>query len=189
MNQLVGLLSPGLLVRSLFSGVFFIVAFVIARDGSPALATSALIHDVGTFLLFSLVAGVTAYTLHRSLTFAVLEWILNADAAAKWRSRIPLISDATIEVLLRQWKGTAEIGKERQEVARHLSTWGDYIHLQYTSALCIALGACCGRLAVCEGGRVYWPIAVVALLFVLAALVANWRVLRIREYIVEHTGS
>jgi hypothetical protein len=185
MNQLMGLLSPGLLLRSLFSGVFFVIAFLIARDGSDALQATGTIDHLATVLAAALVAGVITYTFHRSLIYALLEWLLNKGCMETARKHAPLISRETVLVLLAQWDRGLKPNEILLERAKHFSTWADYAHLQYTSALCIGFGSLCGRIV--GGGKVetYWPLVFLAAAFVVAAAVSDWRLHAVREQYAE----
>jgi hypothetical protein len=181
MSQLLGVFSPGFLLRCLFSGAYFCVAFVVATPASQDFGSIKL--TLTSSIGISLFAGVATYTFHRSAIYAVLEWALNARRAKKCRAAYPLISRRTIQLLLRQWARPAvgdEIARER---ARHFSTWGDYVHLQYTSALCLLLGASCGALVTDGKVEPYAPLILVGFVLFLAGLVADWRLHAISEYV------
>ena len=189
MSQFFGLLSPGLLLRSLFSGAFFLIAFCVAVDGPPQFAHLRVAGELGTALSISLFAGVVVYTLHRSVIYALIEWLINSSEMRQLRKRVPLISTETTRALLKQWKRASNSAEVEMERGKHFSTWADYAHLQYTAALCILFGTWCGRIGAQGTGIVYWPLVVLACTFALAAFVADWRLHAVREHVEDTVNA
>jgi hypothetical protein len=182
MNHFIGLLSPGLLLRSLFSGVFFVIAFVVAHSGKDALALPGAIDSFATALGISLIAGVIVYTIHRSVIYALIESLINSTRAHRIREHVPLIGRNTIQVLLTQWKNSSKKDEGLLKRAEHFSTWADYAHLQYTSAICIWLGSWFGTVLGQKETELYCPLAILSVFFFIAALVADWRLHAVREH-------
>jgi hypothetical protein len=176
MDKLLESFSLGFLLRSGFSGVFFVLAFCIARLGVDATVNINETVKLSLVLPAALVAGVTFYTIHRSLLYPVIEWCMNSKWSGNIRNKVPLISKTTMELLLSNWKRSPETNDQYSAaIARHLSVWGDYAHFQYTSALCIAAGAFMGAITVSMQVDINSPVLVLAIIMLLAALVSDWR--------------
>ncbi|MCX7176715.1 MAG: hypothetical protein NT159_22905 [Proteobacteria bacterium] len=130
-------------------------------------------------LLVALFAGVSAYGIHRSLLYPWIEYWFDSDRGKDWRKRMPFISSSTIGTLQWRWDSGADVTRLDPEqinrINEHLNVWGDLIHLQYTSAICIGLGAIVGEIIVPSRLSPYWPLIALAGLFILAAFVSNWR--------------
>jgi hypothetical protein len=181
MSQLLGVFSPGFLLRSLFSGAFFCIAFLVATPPSQDFGGIKL--TLTSLVGVSLFAGVTTYTFHRSAIYAFLEWGLNSGWAKRLRIPFPLIGRKTIRVLLSQWARAAAGSEISRERARHFSTWADYAHLQYTSALCLLFGAWCGALVSSAKVSVSGPVFFLGVALFVAGVVADWRLHAIREHV------
>jgi hypothetical protein len=174
LDKLFGSFSLGFLVRRGFSGVFFVLAFCVATFKQP-LSASICAKDLLTFgPPAALFAGVTLYTLSRSLIYPLIEWFMNSDLARRQRETRPLISENTIAVLRSKWKSPAGVESE-SSITHHLSVWGDYMHFQYTSALCIGAGALIGWLTAPVRPHIHVTLLVLALILFLAALISDWR--------------
>src|SRR5271170_6257056 len=150
MDAILKSFSISFLLRSFFAGVFFVLSYRMAEQGlKNALEINS--KDIFTIgLLFALVAGVTVYGIHRSLIYPIIEWFFNCTKnvrkkRAMWikkkEFRWTLISQNTIVNLVERWDRRAKGGKEKRFREEQFSIWADYIHLQYTSSLCIFFGS------------------------------------------------
>ncbi len=176
MDSILKSFSIGFLLRILFAGAFFMISYCVATRTPQELAKIDGTSMLTVALPISLFAGVTAYGLHRSLVFPIIEYLFDTARANELRKHKPLISDSTIKVLLRRWDRAAEDGAKRGcERARRLTVWADYTQLQYTSVICIALGAVAGVTIVPGRHQPYWPLIALAAFLLLAAVVSDWR--------------
>lgn len=188
MEQILGSFSIGLLLRSLFAGAFFVIAYAVAAEGPQALviAQTGAADGSGLFTAdavgVSLFVGVVVYAFHRSVIYAPFEHWLNKKSAQDLRKDHGLISDDTIKVLAQKWDQGAE-GSITLARSKHLSTWADFAHLQYASAVCIVLGAIFGIWIDEDEQCIYWPLVLIALMQAAAALLADWRLHAVREKI------
>ena len=173
------------LLRSLFAGAFFVVSYTVAAQGAAALVPAATTLLFSLALPLSLFAGVAVYGVHRALIYPLVEYVLGTSRAKRWRESCPLIANVTVEALLKIWAMAAENGKETQERARNATVWGDVVHQQYVSALCIVAGASTRVLTVPGEYVWHWPLFFLAVLFLGAGLVADWRLNRIRDRMLE----
>ena len=183
MDALLKSFSIGFLLRCVFSGGFFVLSYRVASLGTPALSE---FESTGLFALalpMALFAGVTVYGLHRSLVYPIIELGMNSSVAKALRAKAPLISKPTITLLLQQWDRAAEEDKRDIERAKHISTWGDFAHLQYASGLCIALGSMARVVSVSAKYEVSWLLVCLASVFFIAALLADWRLHAIQDNI------
>ena len=164
----------GFLLRSAFSGVFFVVSFCAA---SPNLVkiNSDNIFSIG--LPFALIAGVIVYGLHRSLIYPWIEWALNANWAKNLREKcLPLISKNSIKTLADSWDAKSNNGKDKlHKRGEQLAVWADYAHLQYASSLCIILGAFSSTLISDSQYEMCRPLFWLIIIFAVAAFVSDWR--------------
>lgn len=183
MEQLLGSFSLGLLLRSLFAGVFFVAAYTAATGGWCELCTITSSEALGRTMAFSLFVGVVAYTFHRSVVYPPIEWGLNSKRASTIRAKWSLISDKTIAVLRDKWDQAAKDGKRTLARSDHLSSWADFAHLQYASAFCIAIGAWSGAAIGDAETCISWPFTLCAVSLFVAALVSDWRLHAVREKI------
>jgi hypothetical protein len=153
METILRTFSIGFLLRSVFSGIFFVISWYVALHGQLELAKVEGAIVLSVALPVALFAGVTAYGIHRSLLYPFIESFFDSDLAKGWRKRKPLIRVSTIHTLLWRWnqdpKGTTF---EPEGINERLNNWSDFIHLQYASAVCIAFGALVG-IVVAPG----WP--------------------------------
>jgi hypothetical protein len=176
MDKLLDTFSLGFLLRSGFSGAFFVLAVNVASADGNAIANFEPIASLSVVLVVAIVAGVSLYTIHRSLLFPLIEWGMNSHVALQLRSRMPLISAETKLLLFTNWTRRAgAVDKSSSDLARHLSAWGDYAHFQYTSALCIAVGAIIGAHMAHGDVRVHGLMLTAALVMLFAAVVSDWR--------------
>jgi len=167
------------LLRNAFSGIFFVIAYYVASHSPLEFSKIDVTTLLSIALPVALFAGVTAYGILRSLLYPFIEYFFGTGFGMAWRQCIPLISDSTIGTLLWRWDQDDKamtFDRERiKDINKHLNDWSDLIHLQYNSALCIALGAGLG--VVIDPGRhcPYYPLIVLAVLLILSAFVSNWR--------------
>ena len=177
MDSILKSFSIGFLLRSVFSGVFFVVSYYVASHNPVDLSTIDGKTLLSLWLPVALFAGVTTYGLHRSLFYPVIECWHDSDRGKALRQRMPLIRLSTIHILLWRWSAdeatTPILRRPRQN--RHFNTWADFIHLQYTSALCIILGAIVGGIIVPGKHLPYWPLIGFAALLFIAAFISDWR--------------
>jgi hypothetical protein len=175
MDSILKALSVSSLLRSVFAGVFFVISYYVASHSLGKLAEIDARTILAVALPVALFAGVTAYGIHRSLLYPLVEFCFDTRRAKTLRSKIPLISAVTVENLLRRWDQGADQEKGDCERARRITSWADYAHLQYVSALCIALGTLVGVIIVREKHPPSWPLIALAVLLVIAGAVSDWR--------------
>ena len=185
MDAVLKAFSIGFLLRSLFAGVFFVISYRVAGEGITVLQRidPGALFSVG--LPVAIFAGVTIYSMHRSLIYPFLEYWLNSEAMERLRRRKPLVSKSTIRTLRSLWCTGLDKDKAAESVARHTSTWADYTHLQYTSALCIAAGSVARKLT--DPGHYDWDGLLLALTvsFLVAAITSDWRLHAVRERLAD----
>jgi hypothetical protein len=180
-------LSIGFLLRSFFTGVFFVISYRVGREGYFFPTVEDILK---VYVPVALVAGVTAYALHRALVYPLLfESWLDSGWGIKLRNRRlgRLIRKETVDRIIRNWDAKGQIGKFGQNnnspedsrkdmVQRNLRTWADYTHQLYCSALCILLGAI--TVVSIDGIRhhpVSWPITSLMFILILSGLISDWR--------------
>jgi hypothetical protein len=186
MDSILKAFSIGFLLRSVFSGIFFVISYSVACHDPP---NFEMIEGKSIFfvaLLVALFASVTAYGIHRSLIYPWIEWFFNSESVKALRQRIPLISTSTIRTLLWRWNQNAQGAKfDCKQINEHFDTWADFIHLQYASTLCIGLGALVGVIIVPGKHPPSYPLIVLAVFLFLAAFVSNWRSHSVLDYVRE----
>ena len=190
MNSILKSFSIPFLLRSVFSGIFFVLSYYVSSRNPLEFARIDGSTMLSVALPVALFAGVAAYGIHRSLLYPFAEWFFDSNRGKAWRKRIPLISDLTIDTLLWRWDQDPHPAKwDRKVINERFNTWADYIHLQYVSTLCIASGAVVG--AIIDSGKhsLYWPLIGLACLLFLAAIVSNWRHHSVLDYIKSKTGQ
>ena len=175
--------SIGFLLRSLFAGVFFLISYRVTGDGVTAIATFESASLFAIALPVALIAGVTVYSLHRSLVYPFIEHFLNSKSAVAAREPgcWPLISGPTVDVLRRLWALGAENGKINEAFGRHANTWADYSHLQYASALSVALGSFARTVTTPGGYGLSWILIAGFVTFFVGAVTSDWRLHSVRE--------
>jgi hypothetical protein len=140
-----------LIFRGVFPGGFFVLSYAVATYGWRVVTELGWITTLALWVILAAAVffGVVIYTLHRSAIYPWIEelmsgWIAELPPAKYWRGK--LISREACRQLIAHWtvggetkeKATADI------IGNHNTAWNDYIHLQYASTICIALGALCG---------------------------------------------
>ena len=181
MDSILKSLHLGFLLRCLFAGAYFVVAYQFTSGGSKAFMKLDSSAVLSVALPVALLAGVTIYSLHRSVVYPGLEYVLNSDTAIGWRQCAPFISTNTKLVLKSQWSIGVEKEKANAAIVSHFTTWADHTHLQYASGICLALGSMACRFF--EPGEyiVSWPIVFAVSLFVGSGLLSDWRLHSVRE--------
>jgi hypothetical protein len=181
MEPLLKSFSLGFLLRSVFGGVFFVIAYHVA---SQEPSVSKVFDFKGLFpvgLLVALFAGVTVYGLHRSLIYPFIELVINSSDAKNLRQRFPLISETTVTLLIQQWDRAGGTDKRDNERARHVTVWADYAQLQYSAALCICAGGFAGFITEKGPYQPHWPLVILALMLFVAGVISDWRLHVVQE--------
>src|SRR5258708_6515978 len=177
MDSILKAFSIGFLLRSVFSGIFLVISgYITFHDPSEfAKIDGKSIFSVA--LPVALFGGVTAYGIHRSLLYPCIEYWFECKRGKAWRKRAPLINKSTMYTLLWRWGQSEQpTAFDCKQINEHLNTWADFIHLQYTSTLCIALGSLIGVIIVPGQHSPCYPLIVLATLLLLAAFVSDWRI-------------
>lgn len=206
MEQILKGFSLSFLLRSAFSGAFFVLSFlfcVLGREkvGEKLLSTSGL--DV---LGFSVFAGVMVYSIHRSIIYPWLEWGMDANwfrrvraggvkpppcstpfiykiwpiiKAAKWS----LISANTLKRIIGQWDRAAKSGEEHINRSKLIQTWADFAHMQYTSALCIICGAVVGWVFAKGTLETSCPLVWFTVVLFFSGFFSDWRLHSVQDYL------
>ncbi|MFH1066765.1 MAG: hypothetical protein V1746_02540 [bacterium] len=217
MDEIVKSFSLSFYLRSVFSGVFFIISFCVAAGTQitgitekevlllQATGEKGIFHfGTGLLLALTLTAGVIVYALHRSLAYPWFEHHYNATWAQTARKKgAALISKNSIEDLKKYWNSQAKPQENcskddcqqfvRAEKFRH---WADYAHLHYTSAWCIILGALSGSIIHGEWSwkfvpwpPMHWPLFSLTIVFFVAAVVSDWRLHSTRDLIEDENDD
>jgi hypothetical protein len=124
-----------------------------------------------------------------SILYPCLEFFYNSSRAKVLREKLPFIGDSTIRVLQQQWNRPAESGKLMQEYSKHFSVWADYAYLQYASSVAIITGSLAHVIVVGGEHVVHWPLTLLCCLLVVAGLMSDWRLHRVREYLGVHSAD
>jgi hypothetical protein len=184
MDSILKAFSIGFLLRSFFSGIFFVISYYVASHGLEGLKQIEDKSMSSTVLLVALFAGVTAYGVHRSLVYPWIESFFDSRLGKTLRKWFPLISKSTIHTLLWRWNQGATL--KCKQINKHLNTWADFIHLQFTSSVCIGLGALLSWFTV--NNPHFCPLIYSAGFLFLAAFVSNWRSHSVLDYVRERPG-
>jgi hypothetical protein len=193
MDAILKSFSISFLLRSFFAGVFFVFSYRVAEEGlkNALEINSKDIFSIG--LPFALVAGVTVYGIHRSLIYPIIEWFFNCTKNVRQKERTmwikekkfrwTLISQNTIDNLVERWDRRAKEGEEKRFREEQNSIWADYIHLQYTSSLCIFFGSWSAIIANDHCiGSINWPMFLLAVLLFVGGFISNWRSRSVEEH-------
>lgn len=181
MDTILKSLHIGFLLRCLFAGAYFVVAYQFTSSGSNAFVKLDSSAVLSVALPVALLAGVTIYSLHRSVVYPLIEWFLNSDVARGWRQCAPLISPNTKSVLRSQWFIGVKKEEENAAIVRHLTNWADHTHMQYASGICLALGSMACRLFETGVYEKSCPIVIAVFLFLVSGLLSDWRLHSVRE--------
>jgi hypothetical protein len=180
MDSLLKTFSIGFLLRSVFAGIFFVVSYYVACYGlEPTIIEAKSISSPA--LLVALFAGVVVYGVHRSLVYPFIEVFFDSRVGKACRNGLPLISNSTIDTLRWRWnQSTNGAPLTCEQINKKLNHWADFIHLQFTSSLCIVLGVLLSRYM---GGHPPCCLIWVAVFLFVAALVSNWRSHSVVDYL------
>ena len=184
MDQILQSLSIGHLLRSVFSGVFFVISYSTAVFSRKCFLMELNGIETSKLLSLALFVGVIAYSIHRAALYPFIELAFDSDCAIARRKtggfRRRFIRESTIQKLLTRWARAAEKAENRScELAKHISTWADYTHLLYVSALCIGLGAWAGALS--SEVKWNWILILVGVALLVSALFSDWRLRSVDE--------
>ena len=178
--------SLSFLLRSVCAGGFFVVAQFVAVNGYSVESVTG--NDILKVALpVSFFAGIITYALHRSLVYPLIEWRACSIAARETRRNWPLISKDACESLKGRWVDNR--GDRVSIIAERTSSWADFAHLLYVSALCIVFGGMTG--AVVSGNwQLNWPLAILTGILATGGWVSDWR---LRSFLdsqaLTHTGE
>lgn len=190
MDNVLKALSLGFMLRSLFAGVFFLISFRVASMGVASLLDFDTSNLVSVGLPVALFAGVNVYVLHRSLLYPCIEFFLDSPWARDKRKSCRMISDQSVSVHFDLWTAGHERGNHNREIVRHATVWADYTHLQYASAFSILAGLALRRVIDANLTENNWPLLCLsALIFVISAVVSDWRLHRVREKLGIHASQ
>jgi hypothetical protein len=180
-DSLLQSLSLGFLLRSIFAGVFFVASFYTATDYPSQFAK---MKELGAtdMLGIALFSGVIIYCIHRAVVYPLIEWALDSALAQSLRAKVPLISTLSVTALVRRWdRNSSDADGPNPERAKNISTWGDYTHLLYVSALCILMGAVSARVSSKATLEMNCPLTILCVFLGCAALISDWRLRRVDE--------
>lgn len=186
MEQILKYFKIGLLLRSLFAGVFFLIAFEISTEGVVELLKIDPLSIFRVIFPVSLFSGVTIYGLHRSILYPPFEWLLSATWVKQIREKVAPISDNSIDTIKKIWNLGAKDKTIEQHYAEKIETWADVTHLQYVSSWCIFAGTFVGRnftKSSCHG--IILPLMLLASLFFCSGLVSDCRLRRVIETLTD----
>lgn len=185
----------GFLLRSVFAGYLFIISFIVAAEYTE-LVFVLCFHNkevISLFLIGSLLAGVSIYTIHRILLYPIsLERIINNRRVFLWILRRKCITDDTLEYLLDVWD--LEGGESLTSIRyKNTKPWADNTHLMYASSLSIFLGIILGFIISDNNWDWYFFIqnkvqnvlSVFWFLFLIAGVVSDIRLKVVREEIIK----
>ncbi len=184
MDSIIKNFSIGFLIRSIFAGAFFLISYLSAKNGLHSLPDAVIQHDVVKITALSVFVGVVAYGLHRSFLYPIVEFLLDSPCAKSRRSKgCTLIRKTTVDSLLARWS-RCEKDKKDETIAKHISVWADYAHLQYVSAECVIFGAIVSRCIGTTESHFSWPMTRLILAFLAAAFVSDWRLHSVEDEVV-----
>jgi hypothetical protein len=194
MDTLLQTFQFGFLLRSLFAGVFFVLSYCMAAGKTNPLAI--LGADGGNVLAvglaLALIAGVIIYVLHRSLIYPFVEWFLESEWSKRQRKNwCPLVGKNAIGTLAKRMHyQSTEKKKYRYQLAQYINVWLDFVHLQFTAALGIVIGAISGAVVAhslnlfqLEFPPANLPLFSVFAIFFFAAIVSNWTLHSVLEHL------
>lgn len=183
MEEILKAFSVGFLLRSVLAGGFFLAALLVGRS-TPETVKDITLENIPLALLVSVFAGVTTYSIHRCLLFPVVEWVFNAGWAKGLRAwGLSLISDSTVNSILRNWGMGESREKAFLEYRKHITIWADYTHFQYAAALCIVFGSALGDHLTTDPSVCYPPLFWLTLILFVGALVSDWRLHSVEDAI------
>jgi len=166
-----------LIFRGVFPGGFFVLSYVVASEGFHTIESKG--DDLLTLWLpLAVFVGVIVYVLHRSLFYPLAECFFDSTTARGTRACCPLIRASTVQRSLDMWS-TGERNSPKENIARHLTAWNDYVHLQYASGWCIMAGTFCawntGRSFNARAAKTDDELIVLTAALFLSGFVCEWR--------------
>jgi hypothetical protein len=180
-----------LVFRGVFPGGFFVLSFLVASHGWNELQDEA--GKLGAnWLGIAIFVGVMVYVIHRSLLYPLIEFFFDwfddwcnsgrsspcCNKAKHWCRSRTLIRTDTISKLLDSWS-TGTDNQPQNNIAKHLTAWNDYIHLQYASVWCICLGPIPSMFASKELS-IDWPLIMILGILFVGGLVSERRYRAVR---------
>ena len=164
LEKIMGTITVGLIFRHFVSGAVFVAAYYFALDRGQVvenLTTALEKHSTG-LAITSLLAGTLIYTLHRSITNPAIEVLRHGivkratkdenqekpDNVSRLRSF--LMPKSVEKLMFDRW----EAGEQYHPTPAHISSWGDYVHLQYTVTIAMILGPLAAYLL--DSNRIGW---------------------------------
>lgn len=164
------------------------ISFCMASHSPAEIAkvnVASVLSSTLTVLPLALFAGVTTYTLHRALIFPWIEWYFDSSAGKRHRKRVSLITQSTLDTLLRRWDRGFEGSEREKERSRRLTVWADYTQLQYASVLNIVFGAVVGCRVTSGQHGASWFLVGLSLILSLAAFTSDWRLHAVNDRLEE----
>ena len=196
MEKFLDKVTIGLLTRYVLCGLAFIVSFEFSQGGFHAVEEIYKTDSLGAFAL-SIVIGAFTYGLHRSLLYPFLEWALTKSVKGAPNSCKIIITQRAMTHMLALWDSASTRADYRINRQRRFTDWGDIVHSQLVSAFNIFLGALVAivldekslRFCICESWELRGELICAFLLFLIAGLYSNARLVRMQRYVEEHARS
>jgi|GEM_PF-3912896 len=144
LEKIMGALTVSVIFRHFISGAVFVAAFYFAKNKYEAVdkISEHLKENATAIGAAALLTGTLIYSLHRSITNPILEvlrhlviWI-TTQKKGRWVRHF-IMPSSVERLMFARW----EAGKEYRPTPAHISSWGDYVHLQYTTAIALVLGS------------------------------------------------
>ncbi len=167
------------ILRNTFAGFFFVLSF-----GTTFNISHQQIQDAPALILtLAVLSGATVYACHRSIFYPVIEWFFSLQWVGWARKKCPLISQATIERIVRRWEWSCEANDRGKLLYNQTSTWADSTHFLYASALSVVLGVISACFIHDQLLPTSKPLLVLTILLFLAALISDWRLYTLHDYL------
>ena len=186
MQDIVKSFPLGVLLRNFFAGVFFILGYIKAA-GVPEQIKSIDGSTITLGISVALVSGVTVYAIHRSIFNPLLELIRYSKCARVCRIYAPLMSQGAAKAMLARWDASSNGGAPHKARFDAMNSWADYIHLLYSSSLCLAAGSFLGWLENDPRPGFSGTLLSIGLLMFISGFVSDWR-RHYMEEIIERTN-
>ncbi|HEV7923766.1 MAG TPA: hypothetical protein VGR14_00310 [Verrucomicrobiae bacterium] len=166
----------GLLIRSIFSGGFFVFSFYLSIECKPdwVKLDGKTIYEIA--LPLSLFSGLIVYGIQRAWVYPIVEWFFESSWGEWWLRRLPLMSPAVIDTTIWRWNLNQAEPTDNKSFNEQLTRWADMIHMQYNAALCIGFGSFAGWVVVGHSNLTFsWRLFSLAMVLFGSGFVANWR--------------
>lgn len=174
----------GLLIRSIFSGGFFVLSFYLAAVGIPDWTT--LDKQFGVVIGASLFAGVLVYGIQRAIIYPFIERFFESDKGEATLKKCPFISEQVIKTAIWRWNLDVPRPVDNKLLNKQLTLWADHIHTQYSVVLCIMFGSFTGwMMDFKDNHKTCWPLVFIGLIFAATGFVNNWRHYAFIQYVKE----